>query len=456
MPRSDSPATTTSSMRAATCVGPPGTYRPAHRVGRPEPPVVVGVEGDPGRAPAERELLERQAGGAVDQQQTPRAAIDYVDAVDVGGHVTRGDALQREVLDVGLARGDERRGRGGGGRLPRALGLVAGGQQQHAHDRRGREEGGGAGAVEQAAALRGGRDRGAVRLGLRRGVLDGREGRAAQGAGGGESPVRPLGHRARDHRVDLGRERRPQLAGDRRRVLDVRPQLRRIRVARVRHAPRERLVEHAAQRVDVRARVGAAALDLLGRRVVERADPLAGARERLGVRRPGDAEVGEVGVLGAAALLDQDVRGLDVAVDEAAFVRGVERVGDLGDDARRAHPVQPVLRRQQRAQVGAPDPAHRDEQPPVGFAGLVDRDHVRVVDRGQHARLALEAGSEALVGRQLRRDDLQRHRPVERDLRRAVDGAHAALAGHPLDAVAGESLAGCELSQHSRALPSRE
>ena len=39
------------------------------------------------------------------------------------------------------------------------------------------------------------------------------------------------------------------------------------------------------------------------------------------------------GVVGA---LDQDVRGLDVAVDDPARVRGVERVRDLGDEGRRA------------------------------------------------------------------------------------------------------------------------
>jgi hypothetical protein len=92
---------------------------------------------------------------------------------------------------------------------------------------------------------------------------------------------------------------------------------------------------------------------------------------RLGIRRPGDAEVAQVRVLAAAADLDQDVRRLDVAVHEAALMGGVERLGDLGDDVRRAPPFQAVLGGQQGAQVGALDPAHRDEQPALGLAGLV-------------------------------------------------------------------------------------
>ena len=71
-----------------------------------------------------------------------------------------------------------------------------------------------------------------------------------------------------------------------------------LAVALERRRAGQALVEHAAERVDVGARVDGAALDLLGRDVGDRArrSAVAGqARDRRGV--PREAEVAEVGVL---------------------------------------------------------------------------------------------------------------------------------------------------------------
>jgi hypothetical protein len=78
---------------------------------------------------------------------------------------------------------------------------------------------------------------------------------------------------------------------------------------------------------------------------------------------------------------DEDVAGLDVAVDEAAGVGLVERSGDLVDDSRRSRLVEPAtLDPQQRAQVGAVDEAHRQKQRAVLLAGLVDDPHPAAAD----------------------------------------------------------------------------
>ena len=116
--------------------------------------------------------------------------------------------------------------------------------------------------------------------------------------------------------------------------MQVRPQRRLLGLAQVRRLAGERVEQHAAQRVDVGARVDALAADLLGRDVAERPDPLARAAQP-GARAQalGQPEVREVRVVAGA---EQDVGGLDVAVDQAARVRGVERAADLVDDARRA------------------------------------------------------------------------------------------------------------------------
>ena len=94
--------------------------------------------------------------------------------------------------------------------------------------------------------------------------------------------------------------------------------------------------------------------------------------------------------------------------------------------------------RQQRVQVGAVDVAHHEVQPAVLLARGVDRDHVRVVDRRRHARLALEALAEGGVGGAVVGDQLDRDRPPEAELGRAVDDAHPARPGDGLDPAAGE------------------
>ena len=87
------------------------------------------------------------------------------------------------------------------------------------------------------------------------------------------------------------------------------------------------------------------------------------------------------------------------------------------------------------------DVAHRDVQLARDLAGVVDRDDVRVVDRGGQPGLAQEALAEALVLRELGREDLQRDRPFEREVVGAVDDPHPAPADQRLDPVAGELAA---------------
>jgi hypothetical protein len=84
------------------------------------------------------------------------------------------------------------------------------------------------------------------------------------------------------------------------------------------------------------------------------------------------------------------------------------------------------------------DEAHGDEERAVLLAGLVDGDDVRMLERGRHARLALEAPAELRVGRELGHDDLERHAAVEAAVDREVDHAHAAAPDLALDVVGAE------------------
>ena len=310
-------------------------------------------------------------------EQRDAAALGPARGTAAGLRLRRGPGLGRWRGGRGAARG---RGRGAGrhrrarrrrvGRALRGLGGLAG-----------RDGAGGRGR----------------RLALQR-----RPRGAREVAGRGVALGRLLRHRGADHGVERGGHRRVERARGGRRIAEVRVHLRQLGVARERDAAGQRMEEDAAERVDVGARVGLLAADLLGGGEVRRADELPRAGDPAGGRRVlGQPEVGEVRVL-LALLGDQHVRRLDVAVDQAAAVGGVERRADLPDDADRALRRQAAARRvDERAQVGALDEAHREVQHAVGLAGLVDRHDVGVVDRRRELRLRLEAVAEVDVVGQL-------------------------------------------------------
>ena len=92
--------------------------------------------------------------------------------------------------------------------------------------------------------------------------------------------------------------------------------------------------------------------------------------------------------------------------------------------------TRPVAVEQVR-EVGAVDVAHRHVEVPVLLARRVDRDHVRVVDRGGDLALAPEARAELVVLGLLGRDHLQRDLALEALVERAVDDAHPAAPATP-------------------------
>ena len=209
--------------------------------------------------------------------------------------------------------------------------------------------------------------------------------------------------------------------------------------ARERERAGERLEQEAAERVHVSTSVDLVAADLLGRDVVD------GSHE-LPVGRPGvtgalcQPEVGEICVLAAALLVEQDVGRLHVAVDEPLCVRRVERVRDLGGDRDDPPRRQRALPPEQRLQVGPVHVAHRDEQAAVGLARLVDRHDVRVVETRGQPRLAQHPVAERLVVREPLAQQLEGDRALEAQVESAVHLAHAAAPGQSADLVAGDEI----------------
>ena len=189
---------------------------------------------------------------------------------------------------------------------------------------------------------------------------------------------------------------------------------------RVRRDERKSAGEHSeeddAERIDVAGGAGGQAGRLLRRDVRRGAEHRAGFGERARVAHPGNAEVGD---LGAFLRVEQDVRGLQVAVHEPALVGMCEAGGDRDRDAlclvvREGPPGgEPLLEGAVRQVL------EHHVRPAVRFAVVVERADVRVRERGHGPSLALEPGA---VG--ARCEHLDRDPAVELVVVGEPDGAH--------------------------------
>ena len=126
--------------------------------------------------------------------------------------------------------------------------------------------------------------------------------------------------------------------------------------------------------------------------------------------------------------LQQDVGGLEVAVQQAALVDGVQGGCELDRDRACPLGLHRTVAVDQRAQVLAVDPLHDDVGAVAVPAGPVHGDDMRVLHRGGHPRLAGKAGKVVRLGGDLDGDELERDDAVQRDLPRAVDDPHASAA----------------------------
>ena len=196
--------------------------------------------------------------------------------------------------------------------------------------------------------------------------------------------------------------------------------------------PGRELEEHAADAEQVAAPVHLRALHLLGGHVVRGSHDVPGAGHGGG----GQARHPEVHDLHRPVFLDEDVGGLDVAVDDAGLV-GVGEPGQHLHDHRHlpldghrrglAHRLLEVLALQE---------LHRDEGRAVGVAAEVeDGDQVRVLHLRDRPGLASEALLELGVVRDLGDHDLEGHVAVEDGVVGEVDLAHGALAEGAQDLV---------------------
>src|SRR5208282_2088665 len=85
----------------------------------------------------------------------------------------------------------------------------------------------------------------------------------------------------------------------------------------------------------------------------------------------------EIKNLGVTALGDENVRSLDVAVNDASRVRGVERIGDVDGDGEKKFGFQRAPR-DTMPQGDAVEKLHGEEGLPVLLANIVNRANIRM------------------------------------------------------------------------------
>src|SRR5216117_1387618 len=209
-----------------------------------------------------------------------------------------------------------------------------------------------------------------------------------------------------------------------------------FRHARRGRLPRQHLEQHAAEAVDVGACIEVPEGHcLLRAHVAGRADRLARLGERQaagGADRARDAEVGDDRVFAR----EEDVLGLDVAVDDSLAMGESERVGDVTRDMECRLEGQLPIPQQPMPQRLAFDVRHDVVEQPVDLTSRKDRDNVGMAEvRGEvhfpNEPLAQQAGGH------LRVEHFDRHAAMRVLLHRQEDPGHAPRADLAFDVVVG-------------------
>ena len=151
----------------------------------------------------------------------------------------------------------------------------------------------------------------------------------------------------------------------------------------------------------------------------------------------GDAEIEHLGDFTRFAANQEDVLGLEVAVNQLPAMGGLDGGGDPAQDFQRARGGQALLPLQLLPQRATLEKLHHQEGAGLGrHAEVMHRDHVRVGEAGRGPGFPPEALGSLGAPHQVLADHLHGHGALQRGVRRRIDRAHPAAPQTPVQAVA--------------------
>ena len=195
----------------------------------------------------------------------------------------------------------------------------------------------------------------------------------------------------------------------------------------------QHFVHHHAERVQVGAVIDLAALGLLRRDIVHRAD---GLLHHAGLLRGSERGNAEIGQLCRTVPQDDNVLRLNVLMDDAARVCVHECAGNLLSEENGLLPRQMALALQILLEGDALDQLHNDIIRAVLAADVEHGNNIVVAQLGNGARLNGEPLADIRVLRELFFEHLECHIAPENGIPRPVNDRHAANADDFLNLIA--------------------
>ncbi len=88
------------------------------------------------------------------------------------------------------------------------------------------------------------------------------------------------------------------------------------------------------------------------------------------------------------------------------------------------------------AQAAAVDVLHGDEQPRFRFPEVIDAHDGWMIELGRGARFLNQTGAELILPSEMAVHELDRHLPLQIEVRSAIDRAHASITQQGIEAIA--------------------